>query len=67
MIRIRGLKLYPGEEETVLKERAAKKLRVPPERIQSLSLIKRSLDARRKDDIHYICAAAVSANLAENF
>ena len=61
MIRIRGLKLYPGEEETVLKERAAKKLRVPPERIQSLSLIKRSLDARRKDDIHYICAAAVSA------
>ena len=60
MILVRNLRLAPDEAAGVLKEKAARKLRVDPERIEESKLIKRSLDARKKDDIHYVCAVAVS-------
>ncbi len=60
MILVRGLKLRPGEEPGLLKQRAAKKLRVSPERITDLRLVKKSLDARRKEDIFYVCSAALA-------
>ena len=60
MILVRNLKLYPAEPIELLRHRAAKKLRLDPERITSLLLTKKSLDARRKDDIHYVCSAALS-------
>ena len=65
MILVRDLRLAPQEPLSALRERAAKKLRVEPGRIESLKLVKRSLDARKKDDIHYVCAAAVSIRGAE--
>ena len=64
MIQIRGLRLAPEDSLGLLRQKAAKKLRLSADRIESLTLIKRSLDARRKDDIHYVCtvAAAVQGN-----
>ena len=59
MILVRGLRLMPGEDRDKLKERAAKKLGVRAEEIAELRLVKRSLDARKKDDIHYVCSLAV--------
>ena len=59
MILLRGLRLMPGEDRDKLKERAAKKLGVRTEEITELRLVKRSLDARKKDDIHYVCSLAV--------
>ncbi len=52
MIRIRNLRLELGEEEAALRQRAAKKLRVPEGRITVLRLLKKSLDARKKNDLH---------------
>lgn len=65
MILVRGLRLGPEEPEALLKARAAKKLRLEPERITSVRLVKKSLDARRKDDIHYICAVALTLDRGE--
>lgn len=66
MILIRGLRLEIGEEITQLRAKAAKKLRVPEGRITELRLVKKSLDARRKNDIHYICSAACSVSGSES-
>jgi len=60
MIIVRNLKLsVPVTEEKLIKA-AAKKLRIDEESIKALKLTKRSLDARKKEDIHYVCAVAVS-------
>ena len=56
MILVRNLRLEPGEPAEKLKRLAAKKLRVPERDIVELKLVKRSLDARKKNDIHYVCA-----------
>jgi len=60
MIQIRGLRLLPGESLDKLRLRAAKKLRIKPEDMGQPILVKRSLDARRTDDIHYVWTAAFS-------
>ena len=59
MILIRNLRLGAEEPVEALLPRAAKKLRISPESIREWRLVKKSLDARKKDDIHYVCAVAV--------
>lgn len=66
MILVRNLRLYPDEPFDTLRQRAAKKLRVSADKITELRLVKKSLDARHKDDIHYVCAAAVSLQSGED-
>ncbi|MDO4815562.1 MAG: hypothetical protein Q4A83_03025 [Bacillota bacterium] len=60
MISIRNLRLEIGDGEEKLKKKAAKELRVSEADIKSIRLIKKSLDARRKNDLHYTCTAAVT-------
>ena len=59
MILIRGLRLEAGEDISALKGRAAKVLGCRSGDIKELKPVKRSLDARRKEDIHYVCSVAV--------
>ena len=59
MIRIRNLRLGPDEEESRLRCLAAARLRLPEARIRALRILKKSLDARKKNDIHYIYTVAV--------
>ena len=66
MIRVNALRLEPGESRELLRERAAKKLRLQPERIESLRLLRRSLDARNKEDLHYVCSVAVTVRGSES-
>lgn len=53
MIRIQQIKLTADckDERKALLKKAAKLLRVEPSAIQSLSIVKRSIDARKKPDI----------------
>ena len=60
MILIRSLRLEVGEELSALQGKAARALGCKPGEIRELKLVKRSLDARKKNDIHYVCAVAVS-------
>ena len=65
MILVRNLRLEPGEPLEKLRQKAAKKLRVPAGDIAELTPVKRSLDARKKNDIHYTCSAAVTLRRGE--
>ena len=60
MIQIRNLKLPADEPQSALTALAAKKLRLPPEAIGELRILKRSLDARKKDDIRYVYTVGVT-------
>lgn len=53
MIRINQLKLPVGHKEEDLWNKAAKILKIPVKEIRSLTIIKQSIDARKKEEIHY--------------
>ena len=60
MIRIRDLTLRPGESQSRLADLCARVLRVAPEEISYLVIKKRSLDARKKQDIRWNYTVDVS-------
>lgn len=62
MIVINNLKLRPGEREETLKKLAAKALNLKPEKFTSFCIYKKSLDARRKTDIHYVYSVGVTVD-----
>lgn len=59
MRRLNELKLRPGEPQSELNRLAARKLGVGAGDIEELRVIRRSLDARRKSDIHWVYSVAV--------
>lgn len=60
MILVRNLRLELEEQEERLKCLAARKLGVPEREISGIKLIKRSIDARKKSDIHRLYSVAVT-------
>jgi len=59
MLKISGLHLDLGFTGTDLRRAAAKKLRVPESALGQVRLAKKSVDARKKDKVHFVCAAEV--------
>ena len=59
MILVRNLRGDKPRDEDALRTQCAKKLRVAPESIKELKIVRRSLDARKKNDIHYIFSCVV--------
>ena len=51
MIRINQLKMLLGHDRAGLLEKAARVLRVPSGEIEKLTIVKQSVDARKKPDI----------------
>lgn len=60
MILIRNLALAPGRSFEELIPAAAAKLRIRPADVSAVKIVRRSLDARRRDDIHFTISAAFS-------
>ena len=54
MIRIHDLTLLPGEDESRLRALAAKRLRIPEADVLRLELRKKSVDARKKNEIRVV-------------
>lgn len=54
MIRVQGIKLPINGTEQMLQQRVAKSLVIPKDMILGMEIAKRSLDARKKDNIHYV-------------
>ncbi|WP_317855476.1 NAD(P)/FAD-dependent oxidoreductase [Chakrabartyella piscis] len=54
MIRVQGIKLPVDGTEELLKKKVAKSLAIPQHVIVEMEISKRSLDARKKDNIHYV-------------
>ena len=65
MILVRNLRLGINEPEDKLKKLAARELNVPEREILSLKITKKSLDARKKNDIHWLYAVAVEVKSDE--
>ncbi len=59
MIRIHEIKLPLEAEEQMLPALAAKALRIPQTAVRSLSVFRKSLDCRKKNDIKFIYAVEV--------
>ena len=62
MIRIQNIPLPIGGGMEQLKKRAARVLGVSPDAIRKLSLVRQSIDARKKNDVHYVCTVNVTAD-----
>mgnify|MGYP002624537791 CR=1 FL=1 len=65
MIRINEIKLSLDEEETLLRAKASKILRINEKYITSLTVFKKSVDARHKDDVHFTYSVDVAIALDE--
>ena len=65
MIIVRNLRLETKEDISLLRQKAAKKLRIQESDIAEIFPVKRSLDARKKNDIHYNCSAAMTLRRGE--
>lgn len=64
MIRVNQIKLSPNcqNEMEALQKKAAKLLRIEPAAIRSLSIVKKSIDARKKPDISMVYTVDVRAD-----
>lgn len=60
MLRISGLHLPLDFKETDLRRAAAKRLRLPETAVREASLFKKSVDARKKDNIVFVCTADIT-------
>ena len=65
MIRINEIKLSLDEEESLLRAKASKIIKVNEKYIKSLTIFKKSVDARRKDDVHFSYSVDVELLLDE--
>ena len=65
MIRINEIKLSLDEEESLLRAKASKILRINQKYISSLSIYKKSVDARKKDNIFFTYSVDVEIALDE--
>jgi hypothetical protein len=65
MIRLSNVRLPIGYTDADLLRVCSRELRIPREAIVSATLYRRSIDARRKDDIHYTTSVDLYLNLDE--
>ena len=63
MQKISGIKLKPFEDEKALFSKCAKKLGVKESDVKYFKLIKKSLDARDKNDVYFNCTVEISTNV----
>lgn len=59
MLIVNNVKLPLEADFAFLKDAAAKALKTSPEKIISVSLYRKSVDARRKDNVHFCCTLLV--------
>lgn len=65
MIRINEIRLSLDEEETLLIKKAAKILKINEKYIKSCKIFKKSVDARKKDDVHFSYSLDLELTLDE--
>lgn len=65
MIRINEIKLTLDDDESLLKQKSAKILKINEKYINTLTIFKKSIDARKKDDIHFTYSVDVTIALDE--
>ncbi len=59
MLQISNLKIKVGAGEAELRKAAAKRIGVPVSELGDLRMVKQSIDARKKEQIHMVCTVQV--------
>ena len=62
MIRLSSIKLPLDTPEQSFPAIAARLLRIPPQDVLSCRVLRRSVDARRKDDVHFVLTLGIEVN-----
>ncbi|MDO4617016.1 MAG: NAD(P)/FAD-dependent oxidoreductase [Lachnospiraceae bacterium] len=62
MIQLSQITMPVGHTEEQLKKKIGKLLRIAPGQIRELQIIRKSVDARKKQELKYVYTVAVSAN-----
>ena len=66
MIRINNIKLPLDYTDETIKSRVCKELRINVNSVENISIFKRSIDARKKNDVHFTATVDVELNCNEN-
>lgn len=66
MIRINNIKLKLNYNDADIRKAVTKELRIDNSCIKGVSLFRRSIDARHKNDVHFIATLDVETNISEN-
>ncbi|MDO4830982.1 MAG: hypothetical protein Q4A46_05860, partial [Clostridia bacterium] len=66
MIRISNVHLPLDYTDDTVKIRIAKELRISKNAIKNASLFRRSIDARKKDNIYFLCTVDAELNINED-
>lgn len=61
MLRVNQVKLQVGHSETDMRKRVAETLRIPVREVESIRIVRQSIDARKKPKIFYSYALDVAA------
>ena len=65
MIRLSNIRLPLGYTDDDIRRACTKELRIPIQAIDKASLYRLSIDARHKEDIHYVTSIDVNLNISE--
>ena len=65
MLQIQNMALPLDGFPSLLEKRTARLLGVRPDQLQSLELIRLSIDARKKSDVHYVCTVRAAVDSEE--
>lgn len=60
MLCLNNIKLFPSEDESALPLKASKLLGISEKDIKSFKILKKSIDARKKDNVFFVYSVAVS-------
>lgn len=66
MIRINNLHIPLNYDDDTIRKKVAKELRIDKKQINSVSIFRRSVDARKKDNIFFLCSIDVELNANED-
>ena len=66
MIRLNNVRLDLGYTDSDIKNAVKKELRISEKAIKNISLYRRSVDARHKNDVHFIATLDINVNVDEN-
>lgn len=66
MAVINNIRLNVGESDEQLKSKASKLSKIPINKVKHFKILKKSLDARRKNDIHYVCSVEICDTLPKH-
>ncbi|HCA05004.1 MAG TPA: hypothetical protein DEO32_03790 [Ruminococcaceae bacterium] len=66
MIRVNNLHIPLDYDDNTIKSAVCRELRIDKSAVKSASLFRRSVDARKKDNIYFLCSVDVELNVSEN-